>query len=291
MSDKLIFPTGKKHISYSELSDWIECSHRHFLKHIKHIQLDSGSIHTAFGSTVHNCIEKYLSTKKMPSGEEAIEQFRSLFSELEPEVKEKAMEDVGEFEENLPDMIGQVPDWLDETFPGWEPVASEHRLYEQIEKQPICFKGYIDAVIRIPKKRSKKQIRLETLKGQDATQEYIYHILDWKTAGWGWKADQKRKFEKQLQLILYKYFYCLYAGLPMKDTRCGFVLIKRIPPRKKRTPGDRLELVTVSVGPKAIDKGLEVMHNMINQVKQGRAMKNRRHCEPFCMFKNTKYCL
>lgn len=289
-NDKEIFPNGKGHISYSELVDWLECSYRHKLKHIDNIVLDSGSIHTALGTTVHDSMEHFFLTKKMPKPEEAIKQFRELISKLDTEAREAALVEVEEFERNLPDMISQVPEWLDKTFPGWQPVSAEHGLYEKIENQPgVKFKGFIDAVIKIPKKKNKKQVRLETLKGNKSQQEYIYYLLDWKTTGWGWKTEQKRKFEKQLQLILYKYFYCLCAGLPIKNTRCGFVLIKRIP-KKTRSSCDRLELVPVSVGPKAIEKGLKTMHNMINQVKQGRTLKNRKHCNPFCVYQGTDFC-
>lgn len=264
----LPFPTNKPHISYSEISDWMDCSYRHKLKHVDKIDLFDQSIHTVFGKVVHDSCEGFLETKDMVPGDEAVKMFKENMREL----PEKDQEKVEEFAAELPDMIGQVPGWLDEQFPGWETVSAEEKLYEQIEKHEyLSFKGFIDAVIKVPKKRGKG---LE------------YWILDWKTTGWGWKTEQKRSFQKQLQLVLYKHFFCQLKGVDLKDVKCGFVLIKRSRPSN----GNRLELVPVSVGPKAVDKALVTMHSMINQVKSGRTMKNRRSCEPFCPYKCTKYC-
>ena len=286
-----VFPNGKGHVSYSEIMDWKECSFRHKLKHVKKISLDGGSIHTAFGTAIHDAAEKFLTTKKLPTTKEALKVFKDeLKTDLDEEAQLKALKLLPEFVENMPDMIAQIPGWLNSTFPGWHLIEAEKKLYEEIDKQPgLKFKGFIDGVIRIEKKHSKKLLKEYADKGEVAPPQYEYWILDWKTCSWGWKTDMKRSFDKQMQLILYKHFFSQNTGIPLKEIKCGFVLIKRLP-KKDRTPGDRIELVTVSVGPTAIDKALKVLHNMINQVRLGLTMKNRRYCKPFCPYLGTRHC-
>jgi hypothetical protein len=631
-------PTGKSHVSYSEIMDWKECSYRHKLKHVQKISLDGGSIHTAFGKAVHDAAEAYITTRNLPSAKETLKEFRRQLKDLDSEAQTKAIKLLPEFIDNLPDMIGQIPDWLDSTFPGWECVDAEHLLMEGIKKQnDVKFKGFIDAVLKIEKKPTKKLLKEYANKGEVPPKAYEYVICDWKgqrldapiltpsgwttmgelkigtdvvgsngeaikvtgifplgqrevyrvhlrdgshvdttddhlwkvytpkssgskdvdgrfskvlttkelmsekrylylpsltspaqfdrsptpykidpyllgvllgdgsfrggiklssadqqvinevcsllpkkvklrkvgnskydygltishkgynpkiehnrnpilneiksmglfgllshdkfipqdylfgdpeqrlgilqglldtdgwsqkgvakfsttskqlaggvkhltcslggvafmserplrhganhiehivtvrlpkkmqpfrlkrklekwnpslvcgtyrkiskieklsekapmqcikvsaanslyvtndfvithnTCSWGWKTDQKRSFEKQMQLIFYKHFFCSKMNIPLKDVKCAFILIKRVP-KKERKPGDRIELVPVSVGPVAVDKALKVLHNMINQVKLGFTSKNRRYCKPFCPYMGTKHC-
>jgi hypothetical protein len=115
---------------------------------------------------------------------------------------------------------------------------------------------------------------------------YYYYILDWKTTNYGWPPDKKRDFQKQLQLVLYKHFFCKFMNLPLEQVKCGFVLLKRTP---RKSDNSRIELVPVSVGPKTQEKGLKIMHDMINQIKTGRTIKNRESCR-FCVYNGTMHC-
>lgn len=272
--DKTLLPNGKHHVSYSELSDWIDCSYRHELKHVRKINLESGGIHTAFGKAIHDAVEQYITTKNMPSVKSVIKEFHKMVEELdEGRNKAEAMAKKATFDGYVEHMLKGIPDWLDEQFPGWTIVDAEHYLFESIKNQPnVNFKGYIDAVLKVPKKRGRG---------------FDYWIIDWKTAGWGWKSDQKRDFQKQLQLVLYKHYFCEKMGLDLKDVKCGFALIKRTPSNKD----EALELVPVSVGPKAIDKGLKRLNMMLNSMRSGLTTKNRWKCRPFCPYLNTEHCI
>jgi len=290
LANAFSMPTGKSHISYSEIMDWHECSFRHSLKHVQKINLDSGSIHTAFGKAIHDAAENFIRHRELPPTSEVFREFRDQLKKLDSSAQEKALKLLPEFKENLPDMISQIPEWVDLKFPGWECVDAEHLLMENIKGQEdVKFKGYIDAIIKVEKKPTKKLLKEYADKGELPPKIYEYNLIDWKTASWGWKADQKRSFEKQMQLILYKHFFAQKMNIPLNQIRCGFVLIKRLP-KKDRKPSDRMELVSVSVGPKAIDNALKVLHNMINQVRLGFARKNRKHCKPFCPYAGTSHC-
>ena len=86
------------------------------------------------------------------------------------------------------------------------------------------------------------------------------------------------------QLILYKYFWSRKHDIPLGDIRCGFVLLKR-----GGKPGKICELVTVSVGPKSLERGTKILNNMIYSVRKGMFLKNRDSCR-YCQFKDTEHC-
>ena len=82
----------------------------------------------------------------------------------------------------------------------WAPVCgggrecfdAEEQLYESVESKNISFKGFIDGIIKVPKKRG---------------EGYNYWIIDWKTSGpYGWRRDKKQDLAMTAQLILYKDF-------------------------------------------------------------------------------------
>ena len=65
------------------------------------------------------------------------------------------------------------------------------------------------------------------------------------------------------QLILYKYFWSMKHNIPLKDIRCGFILLKR-----GVKPGKICSLVPVSVGDKTLERGVKLMKNMISGVRK-----------------------
>ena len=167
-------------------------------------------------------------------------------------------------------MWADVPDFLDRTFSGWEVVKAEEELYEEIENHDVKFKGFIDAVIKVPKKRG-------------AGSEYW--ILDWKTSNsYGWRREKKQDILMTAQLILYKHFWSKKHNVPLNDIRCGFILLKR-----GGKPGNMCELVRVSAGPKTMDKALKIMRSMIKMVKKKFNLKNRNSCT-YCPYMGTEHC-
>ena len=304
------FPNKKHHVSFSEVKDWIECSWRHKKKHVEKIELDGPSIHTEFGQVVHDAMEHYIildpKDRKPIDAAPYVEEFRSRMPALiakEQNEKKRAtlVKNVEKFSKEMPPLLEQAPKWLDEQFPGWVALGAELKLYEPIKGQDIRFKGFVDGILKVPKRRKKRtklqqkgKIRLDCMiENQDTAVyetvegKFDYWILDWKTTDWGWKAEKKRDKTQQLQIMLYKIFGCQALGMDLKDTKCGFVLLKR---RPRKSDGSQCELIPVSVGPKAQERALKQLNSMINQVKQKRAIKNRMSCL-FCRYKNTEHCL
>jgi len=274
---ELEFPTGKKHVSFSEIKCWKECSWRHKLTHIDKVDMFEPSPYLDFGTSVHEGCESLLETRLVDK-DLLLSNIRSAWEKNgfdNPDWYKKQPSwykhvPVSEWCNWAENMWNEIPDFLDKTFPNWEVVKAEEELYEKISRKSMNFKGFIDAVIKVPKKNG---------------DGYIYWILDWKTAGaYGWRREKKQDILMTAQLILYKHFWARKHNIELKDIRCGFVLLKR-----GGKLGKICELVTVSVGPKTLSRGIKMMNNMISSVSNNIFLKNRDSCR-YCSFKDTKHC-
>jgi len=262
-----ILPTGKQHVSFSEVKLWKECSYRHSLTHVKKIDLSKPSPVLDFGTAVHASCEHYLLTREMKS-EIAFEHMEKAWAQHEgnPDFTDESLAKA-KFDASL--ILSEVPKFLDDTFPEWEVVDAEHQLYESVDNHPHAFKGFIDGVIKAKGKRG----------------ETLYWILDWKTTARGWMREKRSDEMTKAQLALYKNFWCQKnPQVPFKSVRCGFVLLK-----KSAKPNQHCELFSVSMGDVPIKRSLKVVSNMLSSVKKGIALKNRAACM-WCEYKNTEHC-
>lgn len=255
------FPTGKPHVSYSEVKAWKECSWRHKLVYVDKIDMFKPSPNIDFGTHVHAECEDYL-TKRTFDLERLERNIRTGwetkgFGDPEPWVREARQ------------IIEEIPTFLDETFPEWSCIASEHQLYENIDGSDVKFKGFIDGMIRAKNKRNQEKL----------------WIIDWKTtSARGWSSEKRRDFMVQAQLALYKFYTSQKFEIDPKDIKCGFVLLKR--GSKK---GKACEFIDVSLGPKALEDANKIVKSMIGSVSAGRFVKNRLSCT-YCEFKGTDHC-
>jgi len=263
-----VLPTGKPHVSFSEVKQWKECSFKHHLANIKKISLFKPSPFLDFGIAVHAACEKYLLSREMDY-QIATKHLESAWQKNEgnPDFSQDSLEKA---KSELTQILAEVPEFLDREFPSWEVVDAEHQLYEGVEGHPHAFKGFIDGVIKAKGKRG----------------ETVYWILDWKTTIRGWFREKRSDEMVKAQLALYKNYWCQKnPHVPFKDVRCGFVLLK-----KSAKPGEHCELFSVSLGEVPIKRSLKVVGNMLTSVKRGIAIKNRDSCT-YCEYKGTEHCV
>jgi hypothetical protein len=257
----MIFPTGKPHVSYSEVRAWKECSWRHKLVYVDKIDKFQPSPNIDFGTHVHAECEEFL--EKRTFNLERIEK------SIRDGWAEKNFGNPENWIKEAKQILEEIPEFLDTTFPGWEFLAAEHALYESVEDTDIKFKGFIDGMIKAKNKRGQERLWL----------------IDWKTtSARGWNSDKRRDFLVQAQLALYKFYTSQKFEVDPKEIKCGFVLLKR--GAKK---GNACELIEVSIGPKALEDANRMVKSMITSVSSGKAIKNRTACT-YCEFKGTDYC-
>lgn len=259
-------PTGKQHVSFSELRDWQECSFRHKLKYVDKIDKFEPSPILDFGTAVHASCENYLKTKVLDHNI-ALEMLEKSF-ESNKDLPAYTAQLLVTYKKEATSILNDVPNFLNENFPEWEFIDAEHYLYERLEKYPHAFKGFIDGIIKTKGKRD----------------EDIYWIIDWKTTAWGWSADKKSDSDIQRQLVFYKNFWSNKNNINPKNVRCGFVLLKRT-----AKPGSHCELIKVSVGDVTTERSIKLLHNMLGSIRKNIAIKNKESCT-YCPYKDTEHC-
>jgi len=281
--EQVSFPTGKPHVSYSEVRNWKECPYRHKLLYIDKIGTDEPSPYLSYGTAVHDGIESFLKTGEMDIPK-VLDNIRSEWDIhgfdskdwIDAQAAHRAAEGwkpkphdyIDSWLEWATTSLTDLPGFLKEEFGDYEVISAEEQLYEFFPGYDIFFKGFIDALFKV-------QIR---------GKEY-YYVIDWKTAGdKGWYASKRRDILTWAQIALYKSFWKNKNGLDIKQVKCGFVLLKR-----GGKPGSSCELVKVSVGPKAEENALSILRSMIKTVRRGIFLKNRDSCR-FCEFKKTSNC-
>lgn len=268
------WPTGKPHISFSELSDWIQCPFRHKLIHIDKRGTFSTTPHIGLGQGVHDSNENYIKTRVMDKSiarsviEKHWQDNEELFTKGPfPSWASGGFGTLADWLKKSDMILDDVPSALENEFPGWECHDAEEYLYESMDPHPIKFKGYIDSIIKV---KSKNKL--------------LYWIIDWKTCGWGWPREKQQDFNVHLQLILYKNFWAKKHGVDPKDVRCAFGLLKR-----DGKPGKSVSFIPISVGPVTSGRGLKVIDNHVRSVQKKLFIKNRNNCK-FCEFENTELC-
>ena len=281
--DKTILPTGKYHVSYSEVSTCSGpdgCGFRHKLKYIDG-HAGSDTEHTTYGKTMHTALQEWLLENQSvwfdwdKRIEQCQEEVRKIFESINFSPSEKEMEK--DWIAPVKGILSQIPGWMDETFPEWEPIAAEIQLFEPIEGHVNkWFKGFIDAVIKVPRPQRKGSRKPAT--------GSIYWILDWKVTSWGWDSHKKQDKFKRMQLALYKHYLSKKLDIPLDDIKCGFVILKRTNRKEQYC-----ELLEVSVGDKTRLEAVEVVSKTVSMIARKWWMKNRNACK-WCEFANTPLC-
>lgn len=272
---------GKPHISFSELMDWTLCPHYHWLKHVLQVGSDPGSIHTAFGTAVHEAIEAILLEETLARHEGEDWEYTPIhdanFDRLFQQEVQKLIQDEIEVDQELvmemrkqgENLLPEVVPALREAFPGFELVATEMQLYELMPGTQKKFKGFVDLVIK---------------------HEGRFVILDWKTCRNGWPPRQKSSTRKVYQLALYQHFSCQKEGWSPEETRAFFALLKR-----EGKPGRRVEIFEVSVKKKRKENALKLLRKAVYNIERSFHIKDWRGCKHkdrfgVCPFMETEHC-
>jgi hypothetical protein len=258
------WPTGRNIVSYSEVSTWASCGYRHKLAFIDKIAIEQNWIHADYGKCLHNSIEKYLKDRAID-----IEEFSK---NLQDVWKTKNYPDYDTWNKWGITCLNSLPEWMDNQFPNWELIGSELRLEENIpEEDLIKFKGFIDCIVKVPLNQEKTKWKI--------------WIIDWKTSGArGW--DRKKRSDPLVlsQLFLYKSYLMQILDLTSREIGTSFVLLK-----KGAKPGNCIERIVVSSGPKSLEKANKMVKDMIATVRSKRFLKNKYNCK-WCPYFDTVHC-
>ena len=210
-----------KKISYSQYSMWAQCPHKWKTAYVDGKREFTESIHTLFGTSMHEVIQTFLTvmyndTVKLA---EQLPLEDMLLTRMKRNYK-NAMEKNGGVEfcnqEEMIEFYGhgvQILDFIKKkraqyfSKKGYELVGIEVPLNYDLPNN-IKFIGYIDIVIK------------------DTVRDVI-KIYDIKTSTMGWNKYMKADKLKSDQLLLYKQFYSKQFNHPLDRIEVEYFIVKR----------------------------------------------------------------
>lgn len=241
------------HISFSSLKKFYECSYLFKLLKIDKIISEPPNVHLAFGKSMHHICERI---HKNQEHEQLNKEFDLTFlSELKHVPKEIILENknlVKEMRGQAKILIPLIYPELKKTFGDFKVVSIEEDLMEKIKdiQTDIKFNGFIDLIIQ-------------------TENDNKFHILDWKTCGWGW--DPQKKNDKQItyQLTYYKLFWSQKHQIERENIETHFALLKRT--AKK----DNVEIFRVTSGDRKISNAIDFLRQPIEKIEKNLFFKKK----------------
>ena len=214
----------QKSISFSQLQIYASCPHKWDLTYRQKLAPYQDSIHTIFGTSIHEVMQDYIKVMYDVSGtaadkinlEEVFQdKFTSLYKEAYNRNNKVHFSSPEEMREFFDDGIA-ILDYLKKNRSsyfskrGWHLVGIEVPLVivPNSAYKNIIYKGYLDLVLY-----------------NETTNTFV--IYDIKTSTWGWGDKEKKDEMKTFQLVFYKNFYSKQFNVPEENIEVEFLIVKR----------------------------------------------------------------
>jgi hypothetical protein len=283
----------QKLISYSQLSMYTECPKKWSLQYKEGQKQFNSTIHTVFGSALHEVIQQYLTVMYEQSGAVADRINTSeLFQEkLSEEYKKQYIankkqhfstpQELREFYDDGIEIIRDFSKNKGKHFSkrGWFLVGCEIpiSLTPNIKLPNVLYQGYLDIVMY--------HEPTNTIK-----------IYDIKTSTGGWYDKQKKDELKQFQLILYKKYFSEQYNFPIDNIKIEFFIVKRKMPLDPEYPVKRIQTFSPPSGKVKINKSTQCMDKFITEAFDSNGFKKvdlqpkeNDNCK-WCVFHKTFHC-
>jgi len=237
-----------KQVSYSQYSLWNQCPYQWKLQYVDKIKTSEPSIHTIFGSAMHEVIQLYLGCMYNFTAKEADQQnLEDLLRRKMKEIYDKEIvlteklhlvkrEDMVEFYEQGLEIIDWFKKKRNQYFSkrSWTLLGIEERLAIPI-RGDLHFLGFLDVVMK------------DEISGK-------IKIIDIKTATMGWNKYQKADVIKSDQLLLYKEYYAQKHDVPVEKIDIEFLIFKRKLWEKAEFPQKRIQRHVPANGKPSMNK-------------------------------------
>lgn len=272
-------------ISYSQYNLWSQCPFRWKLLYVDGLREFTDSIHTMFGTSMHEVLQFYLHIMYTKSIKEAdsIDVEDLLRQRMQHHYERIMKENGGEIFCTENDMVEFFHDGCDilnwfkrrraQYFSkkGYELVGIETELNYKL-KGNVVFRGYIDLVIH------------DTIRDK-------YIVYDIKTSTKGWNKYQKKDKNKTDQLLLYKQFYSAQMDVPIEKIEVEFFIVKRKLWENVDFPQKRVQKVIPASGKPSINRVLTNLNNFLEECfdDKGEYLQNTIYRKEPSQ-KNCRYC-
>ena len=281
-----------KRISYSQYNQWVTCPYKWKLNYIDELGEFTDSIHTLFGTSMHEVLQTYLTVMyndtiktadALPLDKMLLHRMKTNYTDImERNGGEVFCEqhDMNEFYQHGLTIL----EWFKKkranyfSKKGYELVGIEVPIDYELPNG-IKFIGYMDVVI------------------YDRVRDR-YKIIDIKTSTMGWNKWMKADKNKTDQLLLYKKFYGAEKDISLDKIDVEYFIVKRKLYEKVDFPQRRVQTFSPASGKPSINKVMNNLNQFINEsfiegeynndhtyIKQ----PSKKNCR-FCEFNQTKYC-
>ena len=203
--------SGLIHISFSELTQFRECGHKHLIEKYLKLAVSPTSIHLIFGNSIHSAIE--VGVRDKLNLEARIQHFRENFTKemMDKMMGTKDYNEVSNFTNQGEHILRLLS--TEKILEKYELIGVEMSLYEKLFNN-FHFKGFIDLILK------------------DKNTGRIL-IIDWKTSGEQWDVQKKKKNKVFMaQMRLYKYFYSRKCNVPINEIDCKYIVLNRLKNKK-----------------------------------------------------------
>ena len=211
-------------VSFSQYTTWANCPEAWKLKYIDGHKEDGSTIHTIFGTAMHEVIQEWLHTLYNVSETVArsVDLEDSLKEKLYKEFKASVRDTDGakvfpcdrptleEFYHQGLQILSYVQDNHKKIFPTNNEILAGIEYPIDVEvRAGVRYIGFVDIIT----------------KNNDTG---IYTLYDLKTSKSGWSSYQKNDKIKTSQLLLYKKFIADHFDVPLDHVMIEYVILKRI---------------------------------------------------------------
>jgi hypothetical protein len=283
----------QKSVSYSQMSMFNECPKKWSLQYKEGHKQFTSSIHTVFGTALHEVLQAYLTVMYEKSGAEAdrLNTYEMFEDALREEYKKQykannnlhfsAPDELREFFEDGIAIIREFAKDKSKYFSkrGWHLVGCELPLVlTPSSKLPnVMFQGFLDLVMyHEPTNRIK--------------------IIDIKTSRQGWSKKEKSDENKQFQLILYKKYFAETYNIPVENIEIEFMIVKRKIFENENFVIKRVQLYKPASGKVKLNKVSKSIESFVEQAFDRNGYKDVEHIPTphkncnWCPFNKTHLC-
>jgi hypothetical protein len=281
-----------KKISYSQYNQWVSCPYKWKLNYIDKKGIWTDSIHTMFGTSMHEVLQTYLTimyndTAKMA---DALPLEKMLLTRMTRNYQQIMKRNGGEEfceQKDMEEFYSHgliILEWFKKnrgkyfSKKGYELVGIEVPINYDLPND-IKFIGYMDVVIY-----NKVRDR--------------YKIIDIKTSTMGWNKWQKADKTKTDQLLLYKYFYGAEKDISLDKIDVEYFIVKRKLYEGLDFPQRRVQTFSPASGKPSVNKVITNLNTFIDEsfingeyntdhtyVKT----PSKKNCK-WCEFNQTEHC-
>ena len=278
----------QKSVSFSKLSIYSQCPRKWSFQYREKLRKFSSSIHTIFGSSLHNTIQSYLTTAYNESWAAAnrlplidmFEQFyRGEYIKCYRDNDNKhfsSADEMNEFFEDGKEILIFIQKNYTKYFGGrgWSLVGCEIPVtLPPIDNKPnLLFTGYLDIVLYHEEMN-------------------IIKIIDLKSSTKSWSDYQKKDPNKINQLLLYKQYFSQLYNFPIDNIEIEFIILKRKLQEDSEWKQSRIQTFIPPNKKPSLNKAVNTMNSFIeecfewnNTIKEREYPKNpSRLCE-WCIY-------